>query len=171
MKTMIVVAISVMSLIGLLYAWGLTLPENLKFQKSEILNHPIIRVWETVRDIKGQENWRSDINNIEVLDTTKAKEIWIEYPKSGPQIKFRTVSIQESIAWKMEIVETKGFSATWTGSFKSLNDSQTEIDFVESVSYPSPWMRIFAKIFIDLNSTMDLYLADLKTELERQNGK
>lgn len=171
MKIVLFVGALLAFLIGLVYVWGSSLPSKLEIQKSNLLPYSIENVWSLTRDIEGQVNWRSDIRFIQLLDSSKNSEKWKEVPMQGPDMIFQTTQVKEPSYWRMDMVETHGFTAYWIGEYQSIKNNETKIVFTEYVEYPSPFMRVFAKLFIDLDATMETYQKDLRRELERRYGK
>jgi hypothetical protein len=171
MKVVLIVGALLVFLIGLVYIWGYILPSKLEILKTNLLPYSIDKVWNLTRDIKGQEKWRSDIDSIEISDSTETSEKWKEIPKRGPEMIFKSTKVEEPNYWRMDMVDTKGFSAFWIGKYSSEGTNQTKITFTEYVEYPSPFMRVFAKLFVDLDSIMETYQNDMKSELERRHGK
>jgi hypothetical protein len=171
MKVFLIVGALLVLLLGLVYTLGYILPSKLVIQKTNLLPYSIDKVWDLTRDIKGQKKWRSDIELIEILESTKTSEKWKELPKKGPEMIFQSTKVEEPNYWRMDMVDTKGFSAYWIGKYSSEGTNQTKITFTEYVEYPSPFLRVFAKLFVDLDSIMETYQKDMKSELERRHGK
>lgn len=144
---------------------GLFLPSEKSYTKTFTFNAPVDKVWNIVTDLKGQEKWRSDVKDIQIISNTKDSEIWIEQPKNGPSIKFQTKEKIENQLWVMEIIDNPTFSGKWVGTFEALGENRTKVVFTESPTIPNPYFRTFSLLFVDMDKTLDLYLENLAREL------
>ena len=120
-------------------------------------------IWNVIRDIKGQEEWRDDVESIEMINVKKGKEKWTEIPKKGRPISFQVKTYDPPNRFDIAIVES-GFSGYWEGKINEKN-GLTDIEFKEVVVISNPYFKTLSYLFLDLNKTMDLYLANLKKKL------
>lgn len=151
----------------LLFIWGMSLPEEKTYTKKFIFKSPVETVWNTMNDLQGQVKWRTDIKDIKII--SNSPEVWIEYPKQGPEIKFKTKSKEKFKLWEMEIIENPSLSGNWVGSFESTNEGGTSVTFVEKPFISNAFMRVFAHLFIDMDKSMELYLKNLQNALGENN--
>ncbi|MGB0525708.1 MAG: SRPBCC family protein [Flammeovirgaceae bacterium] len=142
---------------------GLFLPNERIFTKTALFKSSPQQIWEVITDIKGQEAWRSDVKSIEMIHTQKGAEKWTEIPKKGKPITFQVKAYQPPNRFDIEIVESD-FSGYWEGRFEE-NHGGTKVELKEVAIVKNPYFRTLAYLFFDLNQTMDLYLANLKTKL------
>ena len=120
-------------------------------------------IWNVIRDIKGQEEWRDDVESIEMINVKKGKEKWTEIPKKGRPISFQVKTYDPPNRFDIAIVES-GLSGYWEGKINEKN-GLTDIEFKEVVVISNPYFKTLSYLFLDLNKTMDLYLANLKKKL------
>ena len=120
-------------------------------------------IWNVITDIKGQEEWRDDVESIEMINVKKGKEKWTEIPKKGRPISFQVKTYDPPNRFDIAIVES-GFSGYWEGKINEKN-GLTDIEFKEVVVISNPYFKTLSYLFLDLNKTMDLYLANLKKKL------
>lgn len=142
---------------------GLFLPTERTFVKTSQFKSSPQEIWNVITDIKEQEEWRSDVKSIEMINTQKGKEKWTEIPKRGKPITFQVKTYEPPKRFDIEIVES-GFSGYWEGRINEKN-GVTEIEFKEVVVINNPYFKTLSLLFIDLNKTMDLYLANLRKKL------
>ena len=120
-------------------------------------------IWNVITDIKGQEEWRDDVESIEMINVKKGKEKWTEIPKKGRPISFQVKTYDPPNRFDIAIVESD-FSGYWEGKINEKN-GLTDIEFKEVVVISNPYFKTLSYLFLDLNKTMDLYLANLKKKL------
>lgn len=142
---------------------GLFLPTERRFVKTAQLKSSPQEIWNVITDIKGQEDWRDDVKSIEMINTQKGKEKWTEIPKKGRPITFQVKTFEPPNRFDIEIVESS-FSGYWEGKIIEKNEV-TLIEFKEVVFISNPYFKTLSYLFLDLNKTMDLYLANLEKKL------
>lgn len=145
------------------FIWGLSLPQERIYTKTITFRLSVENVWNTINDLQGQVRWRTDLKEIKII--SNVPEVWIEIPKQGPEIKFRTKIKEKFKLWEMEIIENPSFSGNWIGTFETNQDGGTSIVFVEKPIIANPLMRVFAHLFIDTDKIMELYLKNLANAL------
>lgn len=160
MKIVIIILL-VMTILPLVI--GLFLPTQRTFCKTAQFISSPQEIWNTITDIKSQEQWRNDVKSIEMINTQKGKEKWTETPKRGKPITFQVKTYEPPQRFDIEIVESS-FSGYWEGRINEKN-GVTEIEFKEVVVISNPYFKTLSYLFLDLNKTMDLYLANLKKKL------
>ena len=160
MKIVIIVLL-VLAILPLII--GLFLPTERTFVKTAQFKSSPQEIWNVITDIKGQEEWRNDVKSIEMNNTQKGQEKWTEIPKKGKPITFQVKTYEPPHRFDIEIVES-GFSGYWEGRINEKNGG-TEIEFKEVVVISNPYFKTLSYLFLDLNQTMDLYLANLKKKL------
>ena len=142
---------------------GLLLPSERKFIKTAQLSSSPEEIWAVITDVKGQEDWRSDVKSIQMLESEKGAEQWTEIPRSGSPITFRVKTYEPPYRYDIEIIE-HSFSGYWEGRLKAGNGS-TAVEFKEVAIIKNPYFRVLSYLFFDLNKTMDLYISNLKRKL------
>jgi len=163
MKIAMLVVLGIVLLMSLFVVF---LPSERSYSKTEIINANVDKVFPIVTNLEAQ-GWRTDAPRIQIVDHTFGSEIWIEKPKHGPEIKFRTKTKQAPNLFVIEIIDNPQFGGTWTGRFSEANDGKTKIEFTESVSLNGFVSKLFSYMFFNIEKTVEQYVADLKTEAEK----
>lgn len=163
MKTAIFIVLIILIFLGLIV---LLLPSERSYTKTEIINANVDKVFAIVTNLETQ-GWRLDAPHIQIMDKSSGSEVWIEKPKHGPEIKFRTKIKNAPNLFVIEIIDNPQFGGTWTGKFSALGDGKTQIDFTESVSLNGFTSKLFSYLFFNIKRTVDQYIADLKIEAEK----
>ncbi len=163
MKIAILVVIGVVFIFSL---FAVFLPSDRSYTKTEIINANVDKVFAIVTNLEAQ-GWRTDAPQIEIVDKTFGSEVWIEKPKQGPDIKFRTKTKQAPNLFVIEIIDNPQFGGTWTGKFSSMNDGKTKIEFTESVSLNGFVSKLLSYLFFNIEKTVEQYVADLRAEAEK----
>lgn len=157
---MTVVLFVIAGLIALVFVVGLLLPKQREYIRSAQFNSPVERVFDLVADVGTQATWRSDVKEIKVIN----QNTWTEVPKKSTPITFRTKQKIANQVFHIEIIEPKNFNGYWLGSFAPTSTG-TKVVFKEVVTIGNPFARVMSLVFVDLDKTMDSYMADLKAKL------
>lgn len=137
-------------------------PKKRVVRKSKVFRAEIQTVWNQIRNIQKQTQWRSDLNSIEIQNLTP--EVWKETNKNGITTSFQSILVEEPFRWEMKVIEPSYLEAKWTGILESTNQG-TKVIFEESVSVDSLFYRIISFLFFDVNKVMNLYMKDLTLSL------
>lgn len=124
---------------------GLFLPSERTFIKTAELKSSPQKIWDVITDIKGQEKWRDDVREIQMISTEQGAEKWTEIPKKGQPITFQTKTYQPTSRFDIEIVDS-GFSGYWEGKIERENNL-TKIEFKEIAMIKNPYFRVIAYLF------------------------
>jgi hypothetical protein len=168
MKIIIIGIVTLLALIGLTGVLGFIIPEKKTANAEFTYNQNSDIVWSKMRDISGQTSWRNQIDSIEILDQTIGKETWIEKLKSGASVKLRTTMFKEKSLWGMETFDSP-MIVQWVGELVPTKQQSTVVKFRYESSIANPYFRILALSFLNLESMIQLYAAELKSELDKKN--
>ncbi|MFY7787523.1 MAG: hypothetical protein ACOVQA_06580 [Thermoflexibacteraceae bacterium] len=157
---MTVAIISMLALIAVVFVVGLLLPKERIFVKAATLKSSPQKIFQLVTEVQHQATWRSDIQTIQIID----ENTWTEVPKKGTPITFRTKQKIDNQLFEIEIIAPKNFTGTWIGTFEGTPQG-TKIVFKEVITIENPFFRVLSSIFVDLDKTMEIYIADLKAKL------
>lgn len=160
-----IVLLIISSLVLGILVLGWSLPKVHVAQKTVTFPYPRSLVWAKMRDLSGQVQWRPDVEKIEILNSTSGKEEWVEFPKQGAKLYFRTVAITEQERWEMETFDSPVL-VHWTGILTDTKEGGTEVFFEEQATVSNPVFRIFAFLFIDLNKLIEEYSLNLQNALQ-----
>lgn len=159
----ILILIAVFGLVRLL---GFLIPEKKTANAEFTFKHNSEVIWLKMRDIQGQKSWRQQLDSITILDPTLGKEAWIENSKSGASIKLRTTLLKEKNQWGMETFDSP-FVVKWLGELQALNKQETLVKFSYESTVTNPYFRILSLSFLNLESMIQSYALELKTELDK----
>lgn len=157
---MITAAVIVTSIVALVFLIGLFLPATKEHVITAQFKASPESVFETVTNVQQQTSWRSDLKDIQLLSPDK----WTEIPKRGNPITFQVLSKIQNERFEIAIVETSGFHGQWIGTFEK-SVQGTKVEFKEVITVPNPFFRVISALFFDLDKTMELYMANLRTHL------
>ncbi len=157
---MTVAVLLVLAIIAIVFVVGLLLPKQREFVKQAELYSPPEKVFQVVTDFANQASWRDDVQEIKVIDD----KTWIEIPKKGTPITFKTKQKVQNKLFEIKIIEPKNFNGYWIGTFEKTKNG-TKVVFKEVVIIENPFSRVLSSIFVDLDKTIDVYLNNLKTKL------
>ncbi|XDD46160.1 hypothetical protein AB3N60_15825 [Leptospira sp. WS39.C2] len=138
------------------------IPKKRVVTKEYVIKKEITEVWNIIRDIPTQKEWRSDINDIKFISVEN--EIWQETNVNGIHTSFQTVRIEPPNLWVIKVVEPNYVQSNWSGQLQSTAEG-TKLIFQESISVESYFYRLLSYIFFDIDKQMNTYLKDLVTAL------
>mgnify|MGYP002789615019 CR=1 FL=1 len=167
MKVLLILACGVVGFVIAVGVAGLFLPATRSTTGTREIAAPAGRVWTLLTDFRAQPSWRQEIATVEVLDSEPGRERWIERPRRGPAIHFRTERQQAPFEW---IVAFDGpATGQWTGRLEELPDGRVRVQVKEVATVSNPWMRVLARLAFDPQAFVDRYLADLARAAERES--
>lgn len=126
-----------------------------------IINSNIQQVWKTILDIDNYSTWRSNINNIKIINEKQ----FIEYTNGSCYTLFTTTNIEEYKRWEFD-VDSRKVEGHWIGIFTSKGD-KTEINFTEYVNAKKFYLQPFLKFY--LKKQQKQFVKDLKKYLIQKN--
>lgn len=116
----------------------------------------IEEVWNIVTSLEKYQ-WRSDLKNIEILNSSQ----FIEHTKEGYATTFTITKTKVHECWEFDM-ENNNMKGHWSGVFLEKNGS-TDIIFTEEVFAKKLLLRPFVKIF--LKKQQKQYIDDLRKAL------
>lgn len=124
---------------------------------TQVFHNDIKTLWNTVTSLENYA-WRSDLSRIEVLDEVH----FVEYTKDGFATTF-TITVQEKCKrWEFDM-DNANMEGHWTGIFRKISNTETEITFTEDVTPKKIIMKPFVKAF--LKKQQNQYVSDLQKAL------
>ena len=160
---MVYIISGIVILLAILLVIASILPSEREFNRIAIIEAPLSTVFSTVTNIKAQEKWRNDVKQIKVMDS----ETWTEIRKKGTPITFKVTDLVKNQLLRIDIIEPKSFNGYWVGKFESVSENQTKVDFTEVVVVNNLFFKIISRLFVHLNKTMDVYMENLKSKVEK----
>jgi Polyketide cyclase / dehydrase and lipid transport len=157
--------LGLVGLIGLVAIIGWLLPKGHVASRSVKLAASPEAVFAAVSDFATYPQWRSDVEQIEVLpDAGDGKTVVREHGSNGV-IPYRVEVLEPPSKLVMRIDDPSlAFGGTWTYDVYP-SDSGTELVITEDGEVYNPFFRVMARLFFSPYDTIDRYLADLKKRL------
>lgn len=164
MKIMIFGFIGIMAIV---FAIGYILPSERTSSRKATIKAPPEIVFSKVTSIGNQE-WRSNVGRVEVTNSAQGQEVWIETPKKGPPLKFRTKVKIPLSRFEIEIIDNPSFSfgGHWIGTFNPVGEGETVVVFTEKVIVTGVIPKIMSHLFFDVDQSVETYINDLKKAIE-----
>lgn len=167
MKIFLILVVILIVLIGITYCVGLLLPSQCIATRTVVLPAPLAMVFEIVTNNSKAMQWRTDLDRLQILDSSENKERWVEYPKKGNPVTFIAQVKEPYSLYEISMTDNKVFEGYWRGFFESHSDG-TKVIFTEVATIANPLYRIFSMFFFDLGKTIDQYIVLLSNALEKQ---
>ncbi|MBD3896890.1 SRPBCC family protein [Halomonas sp. ML-15] len=147
------------TLVGVTYFVGKSLPEKNEVVVETSINASAEKVWSVMTSWEDQPLWRSGIDRVEIIDSSR----FVEYPKSGAPIEFEIMHADPPRLLEM------AFSGAVNGTYVAElteDESVTRFRSTESVSIANPFFRVINALFIDLEEFANNYQSELKIQVE-----
>lgn len=142
-----------------IYFIGKSLPEESEVVVEIKINAKPDRVWSVMTSWEKQPLWRSGIERVKVIDSSR----FVEIPRNGGPIEFHVLTADEPTLLRME------FRGSVSGTYMAElieADGATVFRSSESVSITNPFFRVLSKLFFDLNEFAENYQSELKSYVE-----
>lgn len=162
MKTLIVVLIVLGAVI---LAVKFVLPNERTVTRKVVINANQERIFNAVTDLSAQK-WRSQLTELQILESTPGQEVWREKGQDGQSLTFRTRTKIYPSRFEIEIVENPHFSGYWIGVFTPVADGKTEIEFSEHVILRGIIPKLISYLFFRIDDVVDDYISDLRNATE-----
>lgn len=112
-----VVVIIVVLIIGV-FVIGSRLPQSHIASRSIRLNQPLPRVYAVVRDFGSSAAWRTDVNNVEMLERSENGFVRFRENGSNGTITYELLNDEPNQRIVTKIADRDlGYSGTWTYEF------------------------------------------------------
>lgn len=162
MKIILWILIGLVGLALLVYAIGLLLPKERVVRLSSVFNV----LPETLYAIViNNDDWqyRTDLQNLIVIERSGEMEVWDEVSKSGDTIRFKTREKTPHSFYSFDM-ETRVFTGYWTAAFEPTEDGGTLFTATEYISVKNPFVKMLSYLFFDVKKFMESYQHNLKTK-------
>lgn len=126
-------------------------------------NWNVAKIWTVVTNNLNY-SWRSDIDHIEVVNSTT----FIEYYKAGGETLFIITEQNKNKVYSFRM-ENKVFAGEWIGKFIEINKSTTQLIFTENLKFKNIVYGIMSYLFFDLKKMQQQYMSDLEVRLNDGN--
>ncbi len=167
MKILVYVLGVVVALVAVVLLAGMRLPQTHHAENAAEISAPPLAVWTTISDVASGPNWRSDLKQVELLDSGR----WREHGSSG-DVTFR---LDTSVPTQRRVVAIDDpklpYSGTWTYVLEPLPNGNTKITIAEDANVKSALYRFVGHYIIGERSSIDRYLRDLHKSFQYPEGK
>ena len=164
MKRLIWLVGIVVVIVGGLGVAGLLLPGTHTVSVSRVMRGTPEEVWSVVTDVEAFPSWRPDVERVEVLPRWRGLPSWREFGSSGP-MTLRTTESTPFFRLSTEIAdEDAGYGGSWTWELVA-QPSGTQVTLTENGEIYSPFLRVFAYVFMDPEESVSDYLDALERRM------
>jgi hypothetical protein len=164
MKMALFSVVTIVAIVAIFLTLGFLLPSERSAKRTVLIKASQETVFAKVTEVSNQA-WRSQIGGIEVIDATPGREVWIEKPKNGPPIKFRTRVKTHPSRFEIEIIDNPRFGGYWVGAFSATTNGETAVEFSEHV-VDGLIAKLMSYAFFSVDKSVDRYIKDLQRALE-----
>lgn len=128
-------------------------------KKEEIFNTTIDDIWQHITDLDMQ-NWRSDIERVEIVD----KKRFIEYDRDHQKVEFVIVNKVKNEIYEFNLMN-ENLEGHCLSKLKVLDDGRIHLEMSEAIELKKKSMKLFAKKYLEKKQKQ--YFIDLKKALEK----
>jgi hypothetical protein len=161
------IAVPLLLVAGLAVAAWL-LPVHQLSRRSRDLSKAPDQVWHVLTDFQAYPQWRRQVRSIMRVPSAPHEELWREsYGNTGLTLRTEVedhgrVLLRHVVGNKLE------FGGVWRFELTPLRHGGTRLTIIEAAEYYRPLHRLVARYITGEGRNLDLYLADLARELQRQ---
>ncbi|APY12838.1 hypothetical protein BWZ22_11340 [Seonamhaeicola sp. S2-3] len=146
------------------------LPNERKAERTAIFSTSPESIFNLITDNRNWK-WRSNLKEVQILESAGDNEIFKEIQKKGQAITFKVKSKIPYSRYEIEIIEANGFTGYWTGTLEETDNGGTELTFTEYATIKNPFIKVLSYLFFDLGSTIDQYLGDIAKAIGEEYNK
>ena len=162
MKKMTIILLST---IGFFWALFLT-PKELVFTDRIPIKANSEKVWNLLTAVSDQVKWREDVKSVTITQGEGVvPEQWIQVPKFGWEIFFRTDKVVPGSNWEMSF-SNKIMNGKWVGYIREVAPNVTVLDVKEYVTIRNPIYRAIFYYSSGLRSVAWNFLSALRRVAE-----
>lgn len=148
------------SIVIALIVGGLATPRAHTVSKTVLLPASLADVWHSVRTVSEYATWRSDLEDVELIDTTQ------------PQVRWREMSTRRAMAFGIVTEDAPHrmvvrildddlpFSGEWEWALRA-DGASTHVTITERGEIGNPIFRLIGTYFIGHTKTIERVLGDL----------
>ena len=156
--------IAIAGIILLVFIAGLLLPDERTATSECFYNASPEKVYNALIN-NADYGYRSDLEEIVIVEEKDGIEVWEEIAKNGSVIRFRTVRKVPHSLYEFEIVKGNGFTGYWKGELKVTSTGGTHFTSTEIIRMKNPFLKVASRLFFDLEKFMHTYQNDLRVKL------
>lgn len=143
---------------------GLLCRRSHQVARTMKLNQPTEAVWQAISDIVAVPTWNKMVLKAEKLPDRNGHEVWRETYSGNYPILLETTEASPPGRLVRTLADEKGpFTGRWEFALAA-EDPGSRITITEFGTVPNPFFRFMARMFMDPNQYLDLYLKALATK-------
>jgi uncharacterized membrane protein len=160
MKIVLILLAILVALVAVVLVIGAALPRNHVVSRHVILRRPPSEVYAIVRDFSGAPNWRSDLEQVEMVPTQENGVRFREHGKQGV-VTYDLVEDRPGERMVTRIADQDlGYSGTWTYAFQSTAEG-TRLEITEAGDVSNILFRFVSRFVFGHTGTIERYLVSL----------
>jgi uncharacterized protein YndB with AHSA1/START domain len=139
---------------------GLATPRAHTVSKSVVLAAPLNDVWLTIRTVSAYATWRSDLEDVELIDTAQSHVRWREM-STRRSMALGIVAEEAPHRLVVRILdEDLPFSGEWEWALRA-DGASTQVTVTERGEIGNPIFRLIGTYFIGHSKSIERVLGDL----------
>jgi len=153
---------------GSIYLYGMMLPAEYSSTASTLVPATPTKVWQTMVDWEGQEDWRKDIEGFKLISGAEPVSFELEY-RGGQVLRYTQSEAVpgEHVVWAGIGVDNPDLDAAWTVDLKP-EQGKTRVTITERGTIEGPVARVINYNLVGMYLMPRLYLIDLTAHLGGQ---
>ncbi|MBP2645758.1 MAG: hypothetical protein H6Q75_1198 [Firmicutes bacterium] len=163
-QIMLYVIVVIFVLIIIAYIIGTLLPKERVEKREFVYKSPPKAIYDVVTN-NNDFRYRSDLKDLQILESDGEFQTWKEVSKNGQSIIFRTIKKEPVSRYEFEIVEANGVQGYWVGEFIKTEQEGTKFISTEHITINNPLFRLLSYLSFDLGKYMENYQKDLAVKL------
>ncbi|MBN8577247.1 MAG: SRPBCC domain-containing protein [Cytophagales bacterium] len=164
MKWIIIILVALVALIAIVFLIGYFMPaKHQAIVKETFKGVTPGRIWQAITTAKDYTNWRTDLKNLEVVDSMH----WKETSEHGDVIDYEGQVVKEAEVFMTRIM-TKDlpFGGSWTFELKPSGED-TELTITENGEVYNPLYRFMSRFIFGHDTTLKKYMKNLGDQLAK----
>ena len=148
------------SIVIAMIAGGLATPRAHTVSKSALLSASVNEVWHTIRTVSAFPAWRSDIDDVELVDTAQSQVRWREMStRRSMLLGIVTEDAPHQLVVRI-LDDDLPFSGEWEWTLRA-EGASTHVTITERGEIGNPIFRLIGTYFIGHTKMIERVLHDL----------
>lgn len=160
----IYIVIILASVFILLFIIGLLLPDERTATSESYYNASPEKVYNVLIN-NADYSFRSDLEEIVIVEENNGIEVWDEIARNGSVIRFKTTRKEPYSLYEFDIVKGNGFTGHWKGELKETSTGGTLFISTETIRMKNPFLKVLSRLFVNMEKFMHTYQNDLRVKL------
>ncbi len=153
-------------MVALMYGIGAMMPTSHTATLSQSYLASQEQLWDLITNYAEYENWRSDIEKVELIDSIT----WREHYSHGEVLTFQQAEKDSLNYLKTEIIDKNlPFGGYWEYTLSVNDENTTWVEITENGEVYNPLFRFINIVFMDQTATIQTYLDDLESKVDEES--